>query len=131
MSNTTCVIYNGACPVCSREIESYARYASSNALALRFQDLHDPETQLAQLGLTPDAAAKRLHVLKDGRLLSGVPAFAALWAEMPRFRPLARIVMWPGVRQVATVLYDQVLAPGLYHWHKRRERRLAGGPHSR
>ncbi len=119
MSETK-VIYNGACPICSREIAAYARYADSRALPLRFDALQ--EVDLAALGLSEEAAARQLHVLKDGALLRGVPAFAALWSEMPRFAVLGRIVMWPVVRPLASALYGWVLAPVLYWLHRRRSR---------
>jgi predicted DCC family thiol-disulfide oxidoreductase YuxK len=54
----------------------------------------------------------------------GVPAFAALWDETPRYRRLARIVRLPVVSQGADVLYE-LLAIVLYAWNKRREQRQA------
>jgi predicted DCC family thiol-disulfide oxidoreductase YuxK len=52
----------------------------------------------------------------------GVPAFAALWDEIPRYRWLAAVVRLPVVRQIAAGSYE-VLATILYAWNKRRERR--------
>jgi predicted DCC family thiol-disulfide oxidoreductase YuxK len=114
----TCVLYNGACPICSAEISHYAAYADTRALPLRFEDLG--KTDLASWGLSADQAARRLHVRKDGTLLSGLPAFRVLWAEMPRYRWLARLTGWPILRPLATASYDHVLAPLLYHWHRIR-----------
>ena len=37
-------------------------------------------------------AAKRLHVRKNGQVYDGIPAFIALWQDMPRYRWLARVV---------------------------------------
>jgi predicted DCC family thiol-disulfide oxidoreductase YuxK len=116
MKDTT-VIYNGACPVCSREIGVYRARAEG---PVAFVDLN--ETDLACFGLTPDAAARRLHVVEDGRLLVGVDAFRALWQATPGFRWLATVTGWPGVRQVAGMVYDRVLAPALYRRHVRRTR---------
>lgn len=118
MSQPTRVLYNAECPVCSFEIGHYARYAEGRALPLRFDDLNTAD--LARWGLDADQAARRLHVLKDGVLLSGIPAFLALWAEMPRYRWLGRIVGLPGLRQAAVFAYDRVLAPVIYRWHRSR-----------
>jgi predicted DCC family thiol-disulfide oxidoreductase YuxK len=117
MKETT-VIYNGACPVCSREIGVYRARAVG---PVDFVDLN--ETDHARLGLTPDAAARRLHVVEDGRLLVGVEAFRALWRATPGFRWLAAVTGWPGVRQAAGAVYDRVVAPALYRRHVRRMRR--------
>ncbi|MDJ0825243.1 MAG: DUF393 domain-containing protein [Rhodobacter sp.] len=116
--NTT-VIYNGNCPICSREIEGYRRYSRARGLAVQFDDLN--ATDLSRWGLTPDQAARRLYVEKDGRLYDGVAAFAVLWAAMPRFRLLAWLVRLPVVGWLAAMLYDWVLAPALYRMHRRRE----------
>lgn len=117
-SHPTRVLYNAECPVCSFEIGHYARYSQGRALPLRFDDLNTAD--LAHWGLDADQAARRLHVLKDGALLSGIPAFLALWAEMPRYRWLGRIVGLPGLRQAAVFAYDRVLAPVIYRWHLAR-----------
>ena len=119
------VLYNADCPVCRFEINHYADYARTNALPLQFSDLNDSD--LARWSLTPDQAATRLYLLQDGKLLSGIPAFLVLWAEMPRYRWLARLVGLPGIRQLAVFTYDGLLAPLLYWTHLRRQRRSAPG----
>ena len=117
----TRVLYNADCPVCSFEINHYAAYAEKQALPLGFEDLNVDD--LSDWGLTRDQAARRLYVLKDGALSSGIPAFLVLWQDMPRYRWLARIVGVPGIKQIACVLYDYVLAPLIYRWHLRRQLR--------
>lgn len=117
MKDTT-VIYNGACPVCSREIAVYRARAEGPVC---FLDLND--TDLAGFGLTRDDAARRLHVVEGGKLLVGVDAFRALWRATPGFRWLARFVGLPGVRQMASAVYEGVLAPALYATHRRRQAR--------
>jgi len=62
-------------------------------------------------------------VLHEGALTSGIPAFLVLWAQMPRYRLLGRIVGLPGIRQIASAAYDHVLAPVIYRWHLRRLRK--------
>lgn len=120
-SPLTSVLFNASCPVCNFEIQHYARYAEDNGLPIQFDDLNSDAREL--WGLDPDTAARRLYVLHDGRLTSGIPAFLVLWSKMPRYRWLARVVGLPGITQVATVAYDHVLAPIIYRWHLRRLRR--------
>ncbi len=115
----TRVLYNADCPVCSFEINHYAAYARRQALPLGFEDLNVDD--LADWGLTRDQAARRLYVLKDGALHSGIPAFLILWQDMPRYRWLARLVGLPGIRHLAGFVYDRILAPLIYRWHLRRQ----------
>jgi len=119
----TAVLYNADCPVCNFEIRHYAQYADRTGLPIRFDDLNSDARRM--WGLDADTAARRLYVLHDGVLTSGIPAFLVLWAQMPKYRWLARVVGLPGIRQVASVVYDHVLAPAIYRWHLRRQRRRA------
>lgn len=121
----TAVLYNAACPVCNFEISHYARYADRNGLPIRFDDLNSDAR--GRWGLDADTAARRLYVVHDGQLTSGIPAFLVLWRQMPRYRWLARMVGLVGLRQVAGVVYDHILAPLIYRWHLRRLRKR-GGP---
>ncbi len=80
---------------------------------------------LVNYGADVEAVKKRLHVIdQEGVLRVGIPAFAALWDETPRYRRLARILRLPLVRQGAAAFYE-LLAIVLYAWNKRRERRQA------
>ena len=124
-SEQTCVLYNADCPVCSYEINHYAAYSNREELSIRFDDLND-QNALGAWGLDADTAARRLHVLKDGNLLSGIDAFLVLWTDMPRYRVLARIVSVPGVYHVACAAYDHILAPLIYRWHIRRLNKTNG-----
>ena len=120
-SPKTSVLYNANCPVCNFEIGHYASYAADHGLPIRFDDLNTEAR--AQWGLDADTAARRLYVLHDGMLTSGIPAFLVLWSQMPRYRLLGRIVGLPGIRQIASATYDHVLAPLIYRWHLRRLRK--------
>ena len=125
MSGKTDILYNGQCPICSIEIRHYERQAQRHDLPVRFEDLND--VNLSRWGVTADAAARRLHVLHDGEILSGIPAFIVPWRQMPRYRWVAGLVSLPGVRQLAILVYDRALAPALFALHKRRQRRASRG----
>ncbi|MEM9475049.1 MAG: DUF393 domain-containing protein [Pseudomonadota bacterium] len=121
MSTETTVIFNNTCPICSREIAIYRTRAEDHDLPIGFVGLD--EADLGHYGLTADAAARRLYMVRDGQLISGVDAFIVLWRALPGFGWLARLVALPGIRHAGYVVYDYVLAPLLYALHKRRLRR--------
>jgi len=112
------ILYNGACPVCSREIGHYRRLARRHAAPIGFDDLN--VCDLSGWGIDRDAALRRLHALDGDGMLVGVPAFLALWRLLPGWRLLAAVVGLPGVRGVATVIYERFLAPALYRAQMRR-----------
>jgi predicted DCC family thiol-disulfide oxidoreductase YuxK len=97
------VYYDGACPVCSREIATYRR--AEGAEALCFVDVSRPDATLAP-GLTREAALARMHVRRaDGSLASGAAAFAALWSALPGWAWLGRIAALPVVAPVLELGY--------------------------
>lgn len=87
------VYYDGACPLCSREIGTYRRLRGADQLCWI-----DVSRQGAPLGpdLTPEAALARFHVrMADGSLVSGGAAFVRLWGSLPGLRWLAAIAAHP------------------------------------
>lgn len=120
------VYYDGACPVCSREIAHYR--TRTGADALEWVDASACAPGGLGPGLTRGRALERMHVrLPDGRLVSGAAAFAMLWRGLPGFRWLGRLVALPGIAQLAEGLYL------LFQWSRglgrfARGRRARGVP---
>lgn len=116
-ANETRVLYNETCPVCRYEIGHYRKAATACDLPLRFDDL----SHASDWGITAEDAAKRLHVLHQGQILSGIPAFQILWAGLPRWRWVARLTALPLIHPACCAIYDHLMAPLLYRAHLRRE----------
>jgi predicted DCC family thiol-disulfide oxidoreductase YuxK len=117
------VLYNDKCPVCSFEIEHYRSLCSKRGIGLEFEKISVEGPVLMASHLTAEDAKKRLHLLTtDGRLLIGVEAFLALWAEMPGYRVLGRVVSMPGIYHLASLFYDRAIAPALFWLDSRRHK---------
>ena len=101
------VLYDGACPLCRREVGVYRGLEPLQPLA--WLDVSDAATPLP-IGADRDACMARFHVRHgDGRLLSGAAAFVALWATLPGWRWLARVAGLPGVTPLLEVAYRAFL----------------------
>jgi predicted DCC family thiol-disulfide oxidoreductase YuxK len=89
--STTCTVYfDGACPVCRREIAHYRRQRGSESIAWVDASSCD-EAQLGP-GLDRSAVVSRFHVRNaDGTLTSGAAAFVAIWRRLPAFSWLAAL----------------------------------------
>lgn len=122
----TRILYNDRCPICRAEISHYRQKAQTHGAPLVFDDLN--QTDLSRWDLSEDQAKRRMHALMpDGTVVSGIPAFAAIWRALPGMGWLARLVQLPVLRGVADLLYNKVAAPLLYWKQVRREARgLAG-----
>ena len=118
------VLFNEDCPICNAEICHYRKYAEKKGIELYFDKLG--ETNLSLYGVSKDQGAKRLHIISDGQVIHGLPAFQKLWKEMPRYKILAVLTNFPIVREIAALIYDKILAPLLYKSHfKRLQRNLS------
>lgn len=95
------VYFDGACPVCRREIALYRRGAGAEAVCWVDASACPPEALGAQL--SREAALARLHLRQaDGRLVQGAAAFLALWSALPGH---------PGLARLARVLNRPALLP--------------------
>jgi predicted DCC family thiol-disulfide oxidoreductase YuxK len=109
------VFYDGACPVCRREIGHYRRLDPS--ARIDWCDIAADASVLAEHGLSLEQAMRRFHVVDPaGRLRSGADAFTVIWAQLPGWRWLARAVR--ALR--LTPLLERAYAL----WAERRWRRL-------
>ena len=98
------VYFDGACPLCSREIDFYQR--KDTAHDIRWIDITQCDASALGPGLTTEAALKRFHArLPDGGLLSGARAFTEVWLKIPRFRLLGRIARLRALRGFLEILY--------------------------
>lgn len=101
------VLYDGACPLCRREIGLYRQLPS--AAPLCYADVSDPAQPLPD-GTTRAQLLARFHVrAADGRLLDGAEAFLALWAALPGWRWLARVGRLPGAAWILERVYRRFL----------------------
>lgn len=116
------VLYDGACPLCRREIGIYRGLQSSTPVC--FADVSDAEQPLPA-GTTRAQLMARFHVRDaNGRLLSGAQAFLALWDTLPGWRWLARAGRLPGAAWAMERAYRLFLRlrPALQRWATRMER---------
>ena len=86
---TATVFYDGACPLCRREIAHYRRLRGAERLA--WIDVASVNAPLATYGLSRERAMARFHVRDAaGRWQTGAFGFAELWSHLPAYRWLAR-----------------------------------------
>ena len=114
------VLYDGACPLCGREIGVYR--ALKPIRPITWHDVSAPQAP-AVCDIGRAALLARFHVVnQDGRLLSGAQAFVALWLALPGWRWLGRCASLPGVCGLMECCYRGflVLRPGLQRHILRR-----------
>jgi predicted DCC family thiol-disulfide oxidoreductase YuxK len=98
------VWYDGACPLCQREIALMRRLDRRGAIA--FTDVSDPD---AACPLDRETLLARFHAREDGVILSGAAAFAAMWRAVPLLKPLGLAARVPFVLGLLERLYVRFL----------------------
>ncbi|MGY6643908.1 MAG: thiol-disulfide oxidoreductase DCC family protein [Salinarimonas sp.] len=91
-SPTLTIFYDGACPLCAREIAFYRR--RKGAERLRWMDVAQlaPDQDVAP-GLARADALARFHVMDaHGKLISGGRAFAEIMAQLDGLRIIGRVL---------------------------------------
>jgi predicted DCC family thiol-disulfide oxidoreductase YuxK len=125
------VWYDGACPLCRREIGLYRGLPSSTPIC--FADVSGAAQPLPP-GRTREQMLARFHVRgRDGQMLSGAQAFLALWAALPGWRWLALAGRVPGMPWVMERSYRLFLRgrPWMQRWAKRLDKPQADAPAAR
>lgn len=103
-----CVYFDGACPICAREIEAMRVKTKS----LEFRDIHS-ENHLPE---RKDVLLRDLHLVKpDGSRLIGLDANLYMWRH-GGLKWLSYIMNLPGIYALAKKSYSW--------WSQRRYRRL-------
>lgn len=113
------VWYDGACPLCLREIALMRRLDRRNAIA--FIDVATPDSVCP---IDRRDLLARFHARDvDGALLSGAAAFAAMWRAIDVLRPLGIAARWPPFLALLETLYLGFLKirPALQRALRRRE----------
>jgi predicted DCC family thiol-disulfide oxidoreductase YuxK len=75
--------YDGACPLCMREIALMRSLDKRGAIT--FIDVVDED---ASCPIDRNVLLARFHVSENGILFSGAAAFAAMWRAIPLLRPI-------------------------------------------
>lgn len=99
------VWYDGACPLCLREIALMRRLDKRGAIT--FIDVaagSDPSCPIDRAALLA-----RFHAEEDGIIHDGAAAFAAMWRAIPVLRPLGLAARSPAVLRVLERAYLRFL----------------------
>ncbi len=88
------VLFDGACPLCVREVAFYRRLRGADSLD--WVDV-SKSGEAAVCGVGREQALARFHVvMPGGEAISGAAGFVQVWKRLPAFRPLAWMFSFPG-----------------------------------
>ncbi|MBM4226238.1 MAG: DUF393 domain-containing protein [Gammaproteobacteria bacterium] len=105
------VLYDGACPLCRREIlhvKNLAQHRPESGLC--FLDLSRMDAEPLLPSTERSMLLARFHVQRpDGSKISGAAAFVAMWRRLPGWRWLAKLSDLPGMLVLMEWVYRAFL----------------------
>lgn len=113
------VWYDGACPLCRREIAALRKLDRRGAI--QFVDVSEGKPESCPISRADLLA--RFHAEENGRIHSGAAAFAAMWRAFPWLRPLGELARIAPVLWLLERLYRAFLRirPRLQQFIARKE----------
>ena len=98
------LLYDGQCPICSREIMWLEKRNSHGQL--NFQDIQAETFDPSTLGVSMSALMAEIHgITSDGQLLKGIDVFAIVYSTSG-LKWLAAPLQWPLSRPLFIKLYS-------------------------
>ena len=103
-TNRVQVFYDGACPICSREISLYRSLRGAGAIV--WTDLSGAGQSELPSSIERIDALRRIHAIDaNGQVVSGAQVFSLIWSALPQFRLLGFVSRLPLVNRGLDVLY--------------------------
>lgn len=101
--NQLTVYYDELCVLCSAEIHHYQKQKGSDQIS--FVDITSDDFDAAQEGIDPYQAHKIMHAKKDGKILTKIDSFVAIWALLPKYHWLYSLSQIRWIRFLMDVGY--------------------------
>lgn len=101
------VYYDGACPSCIKDRESYEAMSGKAGEDVCWFDITGQDEELRKIGIDPHKAMTELHVRDENQqILSELDAYIVLMKRVPKFKPLAWLIGLPVIRPLLSRLYQ-------------------------
>ena len=82
------VFFFFSCNICRAEINHYKKYSNEN---IEWVDITDNEKAQQITSKSYKQLLRRMHVLKDGKLIEGAEVFLIIWKNIPKYNFLYKI----------------------------------------
>ncbi len=97
------VLFNDSCNICSKEI---SHYKSLNPNQIKWIDINDVSLSTEMSGKSHRELLRRLHVIEDGNIYSGVKAFIVMWDKIPKYRWASKLITLPAIYHISVIIYE-------------------------
>ena len=106
----TKVYFNNSCSICRTEINEYKKHSKDR---IEWVDISTYKNSESETDKKTDELYRRMHVLENGKIISGAESFLIIWKQIPKYNFLCKIFKNPVIFPLFNVVYE-IIAYLLY-----------------
>ena len=110
------VYFNNSCNICRTEINLYKK---QNIEEIEWIDITNNKTAEIETKKNDKTLLRRLHVMNDGKIVTGAEAFILVWKKIPKYKFLYIFFKLPIIFSLFSLSYE-VIAFFLYLKNKKQ-----------
>jgi predicted DCC family thiol-disulfide oxidoreductase YuxK len=109
------VYYNSACPLCRAGINH--QKAKMISCRVDWNDVHTQPGVHNEVSPDLEFVRKKIHAIDEkGEIKVGIEAFEVIWRNSPSEHWKAKVISFPGIKQISIFLYN-IFSWFLYKWN--------------
>ena len=97
------VFFNNSCNICKAEIEHYKKHSDES---VEWIDVTSNEKAKKITSKSYKELLRRMHVIQDGKVISGAESFLIIWKNVPKYNFLYRIFKIKPLFILLNVFYE-------------------------
>jgi len=97
------IFFNNSCNICRAEINHYKKHCNAG---LEWIDVTDNKDAQKITSKSYKELLRRMHVLKDGKVIDGAESFLIIWENVPKYNFLYKIFKIKALFYLLHVLYE-------------------------
>ena len=101
----TKVYFNNSCSICRAEINEYKKNADEK---IEWIDISTYESSEIETNKKTDQLYRRMHVLENGKIISGAESFLIIWKQIPKYNFLYKIFKNPVLFPFFNIIYEAI-----------------------
>ena len=110
------VYFNNSCNICRTEINLYKK---QNIEEIEWIDITNNKTAEIETKKNDKTLLRRLHVMNDGKIVTGAEAFILVWKKIPKYKFLYNFFKTPIIFTLFSLFYE-IIAFFLYLKNKKQ-----------
>ena len=97
------VFFNNSCNICKIEIDHYKKHSDEN---LEWVDITNNQDAINLTSKSSAELLRRLHIIDNGKVISGAKAFVIIWSKIPKYKFLSKLFSIKPIFIIFHYLYE-------------------------